>query len=111
MNYCTITWDLDILAKVHAANRDAAVVVAVLKALIDMARRRSREDVPEVTLTRERMSAFGLTAPRTRQALESLEQAGLATLRREPAKACRVRLEPGFFHQLKVRRKGGWVEA
>jgi len=111
MNYCTITWDFDALAAIHATNRDAAVVVVVLKCLTDMARRRSREDVPEVVLAHRRMSPFGLSACRTRQALESLEQAGIVVLRREPGLAYRVRLCPTFYRGLRTRRKGGWVEA
>jgi hypothetical protein len=111
MNYCTITWDPDTLAAVHATNRDAVVVITVLKSLTDMASKRSGEDVPGVALTRARMSAFGITARRIHQALESLEQLGLATLRRKPGQAYRVRLDPCFYHQIKARRKGGWIDA
>jgi hypothetical protein len=108
MNFCTVTWDLDRLAAVHAANRDAVVVVTVVKALTDAIRRRAQEDVPEVTLTRQRMGAFGLSPRRFRQALRAVSDAGFATVRQESGQATRVTLDPSFFRGLKARKAGGW---
>jgi DNA-binding transcriptional ArsR family regulator len=111
MSFCTVTWSLDTLAKVHAVNRDAAVLVTLLKMLTDMARKRSRDDTPEVVLASRRTAMFGLSARRTRKALEALEKARIVSLRQEPGKAVRVRLDPSTYRELKVRSKGGWALA
>jgi hypothetical protein len=108
MNYCAITWNLDILAQIHTTNRDAAVVAIVLKALTDANRKRSRDYVPEVALTRKRLATFGLSAYRVRQALEALERAGSVSLELKAGQAPRVRFDPSFFKGLKAKKAGGW---
>ncbi len=108
MNFCTVTWDLDSLAALHTANRDIVVVITILKALIDMRRRRSRQEMLEVTLTYKRMATFGLSPKRTRQALQVMAETGIATVSRMPGQAARVKFDPTFYRTLKTRSRGGW---
>jgi hypothetical protein len=111
MKFCTITWDLDVLAEIQTSNRDAMLVVTMLKALTDKAREESREDTPEVILTCRRMAEFGLSVRRIRQALNVLESTGRLSATHILGRAARVRLHPSFYGALKARKKGGWILA